>query len=197
MRFFHRFCVIAANGDHPFICHIYRNTQCLDKTNLLSASPITGTKRTLTYRDLRDEVSALGAVLQDFGVHKGDRVVIYMPMIPEALIAMLACARVGAIHSVVFGGFAARELATRLDDSHPKLILAASCGIEPGRVVHYKPLIDEAIELATHKPEKLIVFQRPQEKATLKAGRDFDWAELVQDAKSAAKTSECVPVKAT
>jgi len=168
-----------------------------DQVAIIHDSPITGTKRKLTYRELRDEVSALGAVLKDYGVHKGDRVVIYMPMIPEALVAMLACARIGAIHSVVFGGFAARELATRLDDSHPKLILAASCGIEPGRVVHYKPLIDEAIELATHKPEHVIVFQRPQEKATLKAGRDHDWAELVKDAKSAGKTSDCVPVKST
>ena len=164
---------------------------------IIHDSPITGTKRTVTYRELRDEVEALGAVLHDFGVAKGDRVIIYMPMIPEALVAMLACARIGAIHSVVFGGFAARELATRLDDSHPKLILAASCGIEPGRVVHYKPLIDEAIELSSHKPDAVIVFQRPQEQATLKSGRDHDWAERVSDAKAAGKRADCVPVKAT
>src|SRR3712207_1847353 len=116
-------------------------------------SPVTGTKRTLTYAELQGETAALGAVLQDLGVGKGDRVILYMPMIPEAAIAMLACARIGAIHSVVFGGFAAKELATRIDDAQPKLILSASCGIEAGRVVAYKPLLDEAIRLSSAKPD--------------------------------------------
>ena len=168
-----------------------------DRTAIIHDSPITGTKRKVTYAEFRDEVATLAAVLQDFGVQKGDRVIIYMPMIPEALFAMLACARIGAVHSVVFGGFAARELATRLDDCEPKLILAASCGIEPGRVVHYKPLIDEAIEIAQHKPEAVIVFQRPQETAMLKAGRDYDWLTLVNSAKAKGHQAACVAVAST
>jgi len=168
-----------------------------DRTAIIHDSPITGTKRKITYGEFRDEVATLAAVLQDFGVKKGDRVIVYMPMIPEALFAMLACARIGAVHSVVFGGFAARELATRLDDCEPKLILAASCGIEPGRVVHYKPLIDEAIEIAQHKPESVIVFQRPQETAQLKAGRDYEWQTLVGEAKSKNRQADCVPVAST
>ena len=116
-------------------------------------------------------------MLRDFGVEKGDRVILYMPMVPEAAIAMLACARIGAVHSVVFGGFAAKELATRIDDAKPKVILSASCGIEPGRIVAYKPLLDEAIALASHKPEACLILQRPQAEAPLVAGRDHDWAK--------------------
>ena len=168
-----------------------------DRTAIIHDSPITGTTRNVSYAEFRDEVATLAAVLQDFGVQKGDRVIVYMPMIPEALFAMLACARIGAVHSVVFGGFAARELATRLDDCEPKLILAASCGIEPGRVVHYKPLIDEAIEIAQHKPEAVIVFQRPQEKAELKAGRDHEWQTVVGEAKAQNRQAACVPVAST
>ena len=168
-----------------------------ERTAIIYDSPITGTQRKVSYAEFREEVATLAAVLQDFGVTKGDRVIIYMPMIPEALFAMLACARIGAIHSVVFGGFAARELATRLDDCQPKLILAASCGMEPGRIVHYKPLIDEAINMADHKPEAVLVFQRPQETAKLQAGRDHDWLALVADAKAAGKQAPCVPMAAT
>ena len=160
-------------------------------------SPVTGTKRRYTYAQLLDEVSALAAVLQDQGIAKGDRVIVYMPMIPEALFAMLACARIGAIHSVVFGGFAAKELATRIDDARPKAVLTASCGIEPGRVVHYKPLLDEAIELSASKPASVILLQRPQSVAQMRAGRDVDWGEAVAGAKAAGKRAECVPMNAT
>ncbi|MBX6425986.1 MAG: propionyl-CoA synthetase [Variibacter sp.] len=160
-------------------------------------SPVTGTTRVLTYGELQREVAAFAAVLQDFGVGKGDRVVIYMPMVPETVVAMLACARLGAVHSVVFGGFAARELATRIDDCAPKLVLSASCGIEPGRVVAYKPLLDEAIALATAKPQACIILQRPQLAAPLTAGRDYDWANLRSRALAAGKTAPCVPVLAT
>src|SRR5262249_26606199 len=139
----------------------------------------------------------LAAVLHDFGVRKGDRVVVYMPMVPEAAIAMLACARIGAIHSVVFGGFAANELATRLDDAQPKVILSASCGIEPGRVVKYKPLLDEAIVLASAKPEVCLILQRPQVEADLISGRDHDWASLREAARKSGKAADCVPVAAT
>jgi propionyl-CoA synthetase len=164
-----------------------------DQTALVYDSPVTDTVRTYTYRELRDEVAVLAGALASLGITKGDRVIIYMPMIPEAVMAMLACARLGAIHSVVFGGFAAKELATRIDDAQPKVILSASCGIEPGRIVHYKPLLDGAIELATHQPESTVVFQRPQAEATMIPGRDLDWSELVADAEAA----DCVPVKAT
>jgi propionyl-CoA synthetase len=160
-------------------------------------SPVTQTKRTISYAELLTEVKALASVLRDFGVGKGDRVIIYMPMVPEALFAMLACARIGAIHSVVFGGFAAKELATRIDDAKPKLILSASCGIEPGRIVEYKPLLDQAIALAQSKPEACLILQRQQAHATFVNGRDFDWASLRADAIAANKSVDCVPVLAT
>ncbi len=153
-------------------------------------SPITGAKATLTYSELLDRVSLLAGALAARGVVKGDRVVIYMPMVPEALVAMLACARIGAVHSVVFGGFAAPELAVRIDDAAPKALLAASCGIEPGRVVAYKPMVDEAIALATHKPEFCVILQRPQAEATLIEGRDHDWHAFQEGAARA----DCVPV---
>jgi len=168
-----------------------------DQTAIIYDSPVANTKRKLTYAQVLDEVSALAAVLQDFGVQKGDRVIVYMPMIPEALIGMYACARIGAVHSVVFGGFAAKELATRIDDAKPKLVLTTSCGIEPGRVVAYKPLLDEAIRLSSSKPENVILFAREQAKADMIAGRDHDWTSLVEAAKKAGKRAECVPVKAT
>ena len=129
---------------------------------LIYDSPVTATKRSFTYRQLQDEVSTLAAVLKQFGVGKGDRVIVYMSMAPEAVFAMLACARIGAIHSVVFGGFSANELAKRIDDAEPKAVLATSCGIEPGRIVLYKPLLDEAIDLATSKPDVVLLLQRPQ-----------------------------------
>ena len=160
---------------------------------LIYDSPVTGTIRTFSYRELLDEVARFSGVLVRQGLQKGDRVIIYMPMVPEALIAMLACARVGVVHSVVFGGFASHELASRINDAQPKLIVSASCGIEGGRVLAYKPLLDKAIEIASVKPERCIVFQRPQEKASMIAGRDLDWSELMADAKPA----DCVPVAAT
>src|SRR5690242_12026181 len=134
---------------------------------LIYDSPITGRKKAFTYADVKEEVSALAALLQEHGVGKGDRVVIYMPMVPEAVFSMLACARIGAIHSVVFGGFAARELATRIDDAKPKLVISASCGLEPGRVVAYKPLLDRAIDLSAHKPDACLILQREQERCEL------------------------------
>jgi propionyl-CoA synthetase len=160
-------------------------------------SPVTGVKRAISYAEMLAEVKAFAAILQDFGIAKGDRVILYMPMVPETAVAMLACARIGAIHSVVFGGFAARELATRIDDCEPKLILTASCGIEPGRVVAYKPLLDEAIEIARHKVSSCIVLQRPQAEAAMVAGRDNDWATLRADAIAKGKAADCVPVAAT
>ena len=160
-------------------------------------SPVTGIIRAISYAELLTEVRTLAAVLRDFGVGAGDRVILYMPMVPEAAIAMLACARIGAIHSVVFGGFAAAELATRLDDAKPKVILSASCGIEPGRIVAYKPLLDEAIALSPAKPEACLILQRPQLHADLVAGRDHDWASLRDAAITAGKRAECVPVAAT
>lgn len=164
---------------------------------IIHDSPVTNSVTHITYAQLLDEVERLGAVLLDLGVTKGDRVVIYMPMIPEAVVGMLACARIGAVHSVVFGGFAAKELATRLDDSTPKLILAASCGIEGSRVIAYKPLLDEAIDLAAHKPEACLVFQRPQAAAAMTAGRDHDWAGAVAAARAAGKAAAVVNVAAT
>jgi propionyl-CoA synthetase len=144
------------------------------------------------------ETQVLAAILRNLGVAKGDRVVLYMPMVPEAVISMLACARIGAVHSVVFGGFAANELATRIDDAKPKVILSASCGLEPGRVVKYKPLLDEAIALATHKPDACLILQRPQAEAALVSGRDHDWAKLRDEAIVFARSVyECVPVAAT
>src|SRR5262249_51019289 len=160
-------------------------------------SPVTGVKRAISYAELLAEVRTLAAILCDFGVRKGDRVIIYMPMVPEAAVAMFACARIGAIHSVVFGGFAAKELATRLDDCRPKVILSASCGIEGARVVPYKPLLDEAINLAKHKPQACLILQRPQCEANLTAGRDHDWRTAWEHAVNYAKTSECVAVAAT
>ena len=168
-----------------------------DQAALIYDSPVTNTKQTFTYGRLLSEVQLLGAILRDFGVTKGDRVILYMPMVPEAVIGMLACARIGAIHSVVFGGFAAKELATRIDDAKPKVILSASCGIEGARVIAYKPLLDEAIELAQHKPQTCLILQRPQCEAPLKEGRDHDWRKVWEHAVEYAKTSECVPVAAT
>ncbi len=160
-------------------------------------SPVTGTKRTISYRELLDETAALGAALHDLGVSAGDRVLIYMPMIPEAIVAMLACARIGAVHSVVFGGFAAKELATRIDDAEPKVILTASCGIEPGRIVEYKPLLDLAIGLSKAKPKSVVVFQRRQIEARMNETRDHDWTSLVEAAKSAGKRASCADLAAT
>jgi propionyl-CoA synthetase len=161
-------------------------------------SPLGGQTRTLTYYCLQGETQVLAAILRNFGVGKGDRVVLYMPMVPEAVVAMLACARIGAVHSVVFGGFAANELATRIDDAKPKVILSASCGLEPGRIVRYKPLLDEAIALAGHKPDACLILQRPQQEATLVSGRDHDWAKLRDEAIVFARSvSDCVPVAAT
>lgn len=164
---------------------------------LIYDSPITGKSKTYTYEDLLDRVQAMAAVLVDNGVGKGDRVIIYMPMIPEAAMAMLACARLGAIHSVVFGGFAAHELATRIEDATPKAIIAASCGIEPGRVIAYKPLIDAAIEQSSHKPDSVFVIQREQQAADMTDGRDHDLGALMDEALTAGREVECVPVKAT
>ncbi len=160
-------------------------------------SPVAGAKRRITYAQLLDEVSTLASVLQNLGVGKGDRVIVYMPMIPEALFAMLACARIGAIHSVVFGGFAAKELATRIDDAAPKAVLTASCGIEPGRLVPYKPLLDEAIRLAAAKPHAVLLLQRPQVAAAMSEGRDHDWAQAMQAARAAGARADCVTLKAT
>ena len=168
-----------------------------DQPALIYDSPVTNTKQTFTYGRMLSEVQLLGAMLRDFGVKKGDVVILYMPMVPEAVFAMLACARIGAIHSVVFGGFAPKELATRIDDARPKVILSASCGIEGARVVPYKPLLDEAIKLAQHKPDACLILQRPQCEAALTPGRDHDWRKTWEHAVNYAKTSECVPVAAT
>ena len=164
---------------------------------LIYDSPVTNTKQSFTYGRLHSEVQLLGAMLRDFGIKKGDVIILYMPMVPEAVIGMLACARIGAIHSVVFGGFAPKELATRIDDAKPKLILSASCGIEGARVVPYKPLLDEAIRLAKHKVETCLILQRPQCEASMVEGRDHDWRKVWEHAVHYAKTSECVPVAAT
>lgn len=168
-----------------------------EQTALIYDSPVTGTKASFTYAEMLDEVSTLAVVLQDQGVGKGDRVIIYMPMIPEAAFAMLACARIGAIHSVVFGGFAAKELATRIDDATPKLIMTATCGIEPARVVEYKPLLDAAIDLAQHKPDACIVLQRPQVDASMHVSRDKNWRTLVAAARANGRKAGCVEVAAT
>jgi propionyl-CoA synthetase len=162
-----------------------------DRTAIIYDSPITNSKRTISYAELKDNVASLAGALKVKGVSKGDRVLIYMPMVPEALEAMLACARLGAIHSVVFGGFAANELAVRIDDAKPKAIIAGSCGIEPGRVVEYKPLLDDAIDAASHKPEFCVIFQREQAPAPLIDGRDVDWFAF-QDGTNPA---DCVPVE--
>ena len=160
---------------------------------LIYDSPVTDTIKTFTYRELRDRVATFAGARAAQGVAKGDRVIIYMPMVPQAVVAMLACARLGAVHSVVFGGFASNELAVRIDDAKPVAIVSASCGIEPGRVVEYKPLLDKAIELARHKPAKCIILQRQMAKAELVEGRDIDW----KDAMDAAEPHDCVPVAAT
>ena len=165
-----------------------------DQPALIYDSPVTNTIQTYTYRELRDNVALFAGALENLGVVKGDRVIIYMPMIPEAAIAMLACARIGAVHSVVFGGFAARELATRIDDSEPRVLLSASCGIEFANTIAYKPLIDEAIELASYKPETCVILQRPQCEAAMGA-RDLDWYQALTDANG--KMANCVPMLAT
>ena len=162
-----------------------------DRTAIIYDSPVTDTVAHISYTELQERVARLAGALAAQGVSKGDRVIIYMSMVPEALVSMLAVTRLGAIHSVVFGGFAANELAVRIDDAKPKAILATSCGIEPGRVVEYKPLLDAAIEEATHKPEFCVVFQREQANATLIDGRDHDWVDFQKDAEPA----DCVPVK--
>ncbi len=167
------------------------------QTALIYDSPMTGTKQGYSFEEVLFEVKTLAAMLKDFGVEKGDRVILYMPMVPEAVFGMLACARLGAVHSVVFGGFAAKELATRIDDAKPKLILSASCGLEPGRVVQYKPLLDEAIRLASAKPQACVILQRPQAQAAMIAGRDHDWRDLRDAAIAARKSADCVPVLAT
>jgi len=164
-----------------------------DQNALIYDSPVTGIIKHFSYRELRDLTANFAGVLTQQGVTKGDRVVIYMPMVPEAVIAMLACARIGAIHSVVFGGFAANELATRIDDAQPKLIVSASCGIECERIIEYKPLLDGAIDIAQHKPQSCIILQRPQCEASMTEGRDVDWHE----ASAQATAVPCVPVAAT
>jgi len=174
--------VAAGRGDQPAIVY---------------ESPISGRRQAFTFRELLAEVEATAAVLADEGVGPGDRVVIYMPMVPEAVFAMLACARLGAIHSVVFGGFAANELATRIDDARPKLVVSASCGLEPGRIVAYKPLLDAALDMATHKPDRCLVLQRPQREAELAAPRDRDLGERVAAAKAAGRRVPAAAMKAT
>ena len=170
--------VAAGRGAHPALVY---------------DSPVTGTVRTYSYEELRDEVARLAGALAGLGVGRGDRVVIYMPMVPEAVMGMLACARLGAVHSVVFGGFAAAQLARRIEDAEPKVVLSASCGIEATRVLPYKPLLDEALELSSHAPDACVVLARPQAEATLVEGRDHDWASLV----AGASPVDCVPVAAT
>jgi propionyl-CoA synthetase len=160
---------------------------------LIYDSPVTSTVQTFTYLELRDRVAQLAGALRSLEVAKGDRVIIYMPAVPDAIFAMLACARIGAVHSVVFGGFAPKELATRIDDAHPKLILSASCGIEAARVIPYKPLLDQAIDMARHKPDRCLILQRPQAPASLVPGRDLDWRETVDRA----QPCDCIPVAAT
>lgn len=170
--------VKAGRGDQPAIIH---------------DSPVTDSQTVITYAELQDQVARFAGVLKSLGVAKGDRVIIYMPMVPEALVAMLGCARIGAIHSVVFGGFSAHELATRIDDAKPRVMVAGSCGIETNRIVHYKPLLDSAIDQAAHKPEHCVILQRPQELGVLIEGRDLSWSEVMTDAEPA----DCVPVEAT
>ena len=160
---------------------------------LIHDSPVTNTVKSFSYAELRDTVAAFAGVLRKHGIGYGDRVIIYMPMIPETVVAMLACARIGAVHSVVFGGFAANELAKRIDDAKPKLVVSASCGIEPGRVIAYKPLLDGAIDLSDHKPETCIIVQRPMQEAALIEGRDIEW----EAAHQGAELADCVEVDAT
>ena len=164
-----------------------------DRTALVYDSPVTGSKRTYTYAELLAEVATFAGALASLGVAKGDRVVIYLPMVPEAVVAMLACARLGAVHSVVFGGFAASELAARVEDARPRVLVTASCGIEVARVIEYKPLVDRALGLSSHQPDHVVVLQRPQAVAAMTAPRDLDWHELA----AAAEPAECVTVAAT
>ena len=164
-----------------------------EQAALIYDSPVTNSKRTLTYRELRDETALFAGALAANGIGKGDRVIVYMPMVPETVVAILACARIGAVHSVVFGGFAANELATRIDDARPKAIVSASCGIEPNRIVNYKPLLDAAIQLASHTPELCIILQRPEATAALTPGQDIDWHEAM----TSATPHACVIVEAT
>ncbi len=166
-----------------------------DQAALVYDSPVTGSARTYTYAELLDQVARFGGVLRALGVQRGDRVVIYMPMVPEAVIAMLACARIGAVHSVVFGGFAPAELAARIDDAQPVVVVTASCGIEPTRVVQYKPMLDAAIERAEHQPSQVVVLQRPQAVASMVEGRDVDWQVLMRP--GSVPPAECVAVRAT
>ena len=166
-----------------------------DQAALVYDSPVTGTRATYSYAELLETVAAFAGVLSALGVAKGDRVIVYMPMIPEAVVAMLACARIGAVHSVVFGGFAAKELAARVDDARPKVVVAASCGVEPSRVVEYKPLLDRALELADHEPAAVVVKQRPQAEATLREDRDLDWDVVMRHGRS--DPAGCVEVAAT
>ncbi|MFL5444790.1 MAG: AMP-binding protein, partial [Myxococcales bacterium] len=166
-----------------------------DQPAVIWDSPLAGATRTITYREMRGMVARIAGAFARGGVGKGDRVLIYMPMVPEAVMAMLACARIGAVHSVVFGGFASHELAARIDHAQPKLIVSASCGLEVGgRIVQYKPLLDRALEIATHRPEAgCIILQRPQQPAALVQGRDIEWNEALEGAPEA----PCVPVQAT
>ena len=164
-----------------------------DQIAIIHDSPVTQSQRKISYAELQDLVARFAGVLTSLGVTKGDRVIVYMPMVPEAAIAMLACARIGAIHSVVFGGFSSRELATRIDDAKPRVMVAGSCGIEPSRVVHYKPLLDQAIDMAKHKPAHSVILRRPQEPGTMIAGRDVDWEEAM----ASAQPQGCVSVAAT
>ena len=164
-----------------------------DQNAIIYDSPITGKQRKITYSDLLDKVARFAGALRGLGVEKGDRVIIYMPMVPQTIVTMLACARLGAIHSVVFGGFAPNELATRITDAEPKAIVAASCGIEPGRIIDYMPMVDEALSISPHKVPNVVVLQREESVAELKPGRDRDWKELMDGAVPAA----CVPVAAT
>lgn len=164
-----------------------------DQAAIVYDSPVTDTIQSITYAELQASVAQFAGALTNQGVTKGDRVIIYMPMVPETVVAMLACARIGAIHSVVFGGFAANELAIRIDDAKPKVIISASCGIEVARVIEYKPLLDGAIDIASHKPDSCIILQRPQATASMAEGRDVDWHDVV----SAAEFVDCVPVNAT
>jgi propionyl-CoA synthetase len=166
-----------------------------DRPALVHDSPVTGSRRTFTYAELLEEVAAFGGVLRSLGVAQGDRVVIYMPMIPEAVVAMLACARIGAVHSVVFGGFAPHELAVRIDDARPTVVVTASCGIEPSRTVEYKPYVDKALELAEHQPAAVVLKQRPQLEATMVEGRDVDWDVAMRAGRT--DPAACVEVAAT
>jgi len=164
-----------------------------DQPALIYDSPLTGSKRTYTYRELLSETACFAGVLRSLGVDKGDRVLLYLPMIPEAVVAMLACARLGAVHSVVFGGFASHELATRIDDARPTVIVSASCGIEPTRIVEYKPMLDHALQRAEHQPRACVIVQRDQHRCELVAGRDHEWSELM----ATARPVDPVPVAAT